>query len=263
VNNLRTVSDTKRAFYSIHTRPVNSIYRRVVEEVMVEMHLLRVNEDFREDPIFALGVVTTFDCFMEGYTPEADRKAIFEAICRAQDADPVQYRQDAERMKQFAESKSLDELLALMTESTTAGGNDLEGQLLSLAQNEKFKYSRLFGVGLLTSLELADAEALKDEARFKEILHTLSESLKLPENKVLQDIEIYRANLERMVQTQQAIADNIAADRKRREQAEAAKAEATEVEVKDKAEIKDGAETQKPETNTPETASDAADSSSS
>jgi len=40
VNNVRTVSDTKRAFYTLHTRPINTIYRRVVEELIVEMHLL-------------------------------------------------------------------------------------------------------------------------------------------------------------------------------------------------------------------------------
>ncbi|NEQ21393.1 MAG: photosystem II biogenesis protein Psp29, partial [Microcoleus sp. SIO2G3] len=28
MNNVRTVSDTKRDFYNHHTRPINSIYRR-------------------------------------------------------------------------------------------------------------------------------------------------------------------------------------------------------------------------------------------
>ncbi|HAX86545.1 MAG TPA: photosystem II biogenesis protein Psp29, partial [Cyanobacteria bacterium UBA11370] len=66
MNNVRTVSDTKRDFYNCHTRPINSIYRRVVEELMVEMHLLSVNVDFRYDPIYALGVVTSFNRFMQG-----------------------------------------------------------------------------------------------------------------------------------------------------------------------------------------------------
>ena len=72
MNNVRTVSETKRTFYSLHTRPINTIYRRVVEELMVEMHLLDVNADFKYDPIYALGVVTTFDRFMEGYKPSED-----------------------------------------------------------------------------------------------------------------------------------------------------------------------------------------------
>lgn len=193
---------------------------------MVEMHLLRVNEDFKEDPIFALGVITTYDRFMETYTPEKDQVAIFEAICRAQEADPKNYRKEAERLKTFVASKSFDELMAWLTDSTESGGDDLQGQIHNIAQNEKFKYSRLFGIGLLASLEIADAEILKDEGRLKEALHTISEALKLPENKMMQDVEVYRANLEKMVQTQQAIADNIAADRKRREQAAVEKAEA-------------------------------------
>ena len=61
MSNVRTVSDTKRSFYALHTRPISSIYRRVVEELMVEMHLLSVNVDFSYDSIYALGVVTTFD----------------------------------------------------------------------------------------------------------------------------------------------------------------------------------------------------------
>ncbi|MFM6203351.1 MAG: photosystem II biogenesis protein Psp29, partial [Dolichospermum sp.] len=81
MNNVRTVSDTKRTFYTLHTRPINTIYRRVVEELMVEMHLLSVNVDFSYDAIYALGVVTTFDRFMEGYQPEQDQESIFQAIC--------------------------------------------------------------------------------------------------------------------------------------------------------------------------------------
>ncbi|MER3587246.1 MAG: photosystem II biogenesis protein Psp29, partial [Mastigocladus sp. ERB_26_1] len=77
MNNVRTVSDTKRTFHSLHTRPINTIYRRVVEELMVEMHLLAVNVDFSYNPIFALGVVTSFDRFMQGYQPESDRESIF------------------------------------------------------------------------------------------------------------------------------------------------------------------------------------------
>lgn len=66
----RTLSDTKRSFYQHHRRPINSVYRRVVEELIVEMHLLSVNVDFRPEPIYYLGVCESFRRFMEGYTPK-------------------------------------------------------------------------------------------------------------------------------------------------------------------------------------------------
>ena len=60
VNTVPTLSDTKRRFYKQHTRPISSIYRRFLEEMMVEMHLLWVNKTFVYDGIYALGVVTSF-----------------------------------------------------------------------------------------------------------------------------------------------------------------------------------------------------------
>ncbi|MEO1521535.1 MAG: photosystem II biogenesis protein Psp29, partial [Cyanobacteria bacterium J06633_2] len=35
MSNVRTVSDTKRQFYKLHSRPISSIYRRIVEELIV------------------------------------------------------------------------------------------------------------------------------------------------------------------------------------------------------------------------------------
>ena len=58
VDSVRTVSDTKREFYALHTRPIDSVYRRVIEELLVEMHLLSVNHDFQYDAVYALGVVS-------------------------------------------------------------------------------------------------------------------------------------------------------------------------------------------------------------
>ncbi|MGB8702407.1 MAG: photosystem II biogenesis protein Psp29, partial [Thermosynechococcaceae cyanobacterium] len=148
MNTVRTVSDTKRAFYSLHTRPISSVYRRVVEELMVEIHLLRVNEDFRYDPVFALGIVSTFDRFMEGYEPEPDKESIFNALCRAEEMDPSQFRADAEAAKAALQGHSTSDLMGWFTQAATAGGTDLAGAFGAIAHNPKFKYSRLFSIGL-------------------------------------------------------------------------------------------------------------------
>jgi photosystem II biogenesis protein Psp29 len=96
---VRTVSDAKRDFYAHHTRPINSIYRRVVDELLVEMHLLSVNVDFAYDPVYALGVVTTFDRFMENYTPKPTWGLFLMPLCKPVGGSPEQYRQDAEAVK--------------------------------------------------------------------------------------------------------------------------------------------------------------------
>ena len=154
---VRTVSDAKRDFYSHHTRPINSIYRRVVDELMVEMHLLSVNVDFAYDPIFALGIVTTFDRFMVGYEPEADKASIFNALCRSIHSTPEHYRGEAEAIKASVNGMSLDDLKGQF-ENLSDGGEGLRGTLAAIANKEKFKYSRPFGIGLYTLVEAVAAQ---------------------------------------------------------------------------------------------------------
>lgn len=219
VNNVRTVSDTKRAFYTIHTRPINSIYRRVVEELMVEMHLLSVNVDFRYDPIYALGVVTSFDRFMQGYTPENDKISIFNALCQAIGDEPQKYRQDAEKLMALAQSMSPQDLVACLSQvSLPAHASDIQEHLLALANNPSFKYSRLFAIGLFTLLEIAGPDFVKDDQQRTEALQKISAALHLPVDKLLKDLDLYRSNLEKMAQARAVLEDALRAERKKREE---------------------------------------------
>lgn len=218
VNNVRTVSDTKRAFYSLHTRPITSIYRRVVEELMVEMHLLTVNENFRYDPFYAFGVVSAFSRFMQGYKPEADRDSIFNALCKSMETDPQVYKQDAEMVEKLAHSLPGPEIITKLSHPPTLSDFPaLQTALNSIASNSNFKYSRLFAIGLFTMLDVADPELVRDETNYAEALNQISEGLHLPVDKLRKDLDLYRSNLEKMLQAQQAIEDMLAADRKQRE----------------------------------------------
>lgn len=218
MNNARTVSDTKRAFYTAHTRPINTIYRRVVEELMVETHLLSVNADFSYNPIYGLGVVTAFERFMEGYQPERDKDSIFKALCQAVEDNPQRYRQDAERLSVLAKIPAKDLMVWLSGVTHVDGADDLQEQIQAIANNPNFKYSRLFAIGLFTLLEIADPELLKDEKQRVEALKTISTALHLSDDKLNKDLELYRANLEKMAQALITMVDMLAAERKKRQQ---------------------------------------------
>ncbi|MEB3177629.1 MAG: photosystem II biogenesis protein Psp29 [Nostocaceae cyanobacterium] len=219
MNNVRTVSDTKKAFYTLHTRPINTIYRRVVEELMVEMHLLSVNVDFSYNSIYALGVVTSFDRFMEGYQPERDRESIFNALCKAVEDDPQRYRSDAAQLEALAKSLPAKDFISLLSLKTTgADAGVLLPQLQAIASNPKFKYSRLFAIGLYTLLETANPELVKDEKQRTEALNSIAAGLHLPDDKLNKDLELYRSNLDKMSQALVVLSDMLSADRKKREQ---------------------------------------------
>lgn len=226
VTNLRTVSDTKRAFYNHHSRPINSLYRRVVEELMVEMHLLSVNVDFVYNPLYALGVVTSFDRFMVGYEPGQDKESIFSAICRSVDGDPQQYRQDADSLKADLSGLSLNDLDTQLANAKTTDGDGLQGKIHMVATKASVKYTRLMAVGLYTLFETVDTSSLDDKDKREEMLKTAAEMLALPSDKVDKDLELYRSNLEKMAQAQEVMKDILEAERKKREQRAQAKREA-------------------------------------
>jgi photosystem II biogenesis protein Psp29 len=228
VNNLSTVSDTKRNFYSQHTRPINSIYRRVVEELMVEMHLLSTNVDFAYNPVYALGVVSSFDRFMTSYRPEVDKQSIFVALCESMGGNAQQYRTDATGVQEFAHSMQEQDIVNWLSHPTNEGiGAQLASILGSIASNPKFKYSRLFGIGLFTILEQAAPDLLKDEKKREAAVLQIGEAMHLPTDKVQKDLDTYRSNLDKLVQMEAVMGDLAEAERKKREKRAQEKADAT------------------------------------
>ena len=186
---------------------------------MVEMHLLSVNVDFRYDPIYALGIVTAFERFMQGYSPEQDKVSIFNALCQAQGGDPQAYQQDARRLEGLASRLSVKELEAWLDGSASFEDvSDLQGQIGAIATNPHFKYSRLFAIGLFALLEKADPDLVKDQDARTEALKKIGAALHLPEEKVTKDLDLYRSNLEKLAQARIVVEDALQAERKKREQ---------------------------------------------
>ncbi|NES78144.1 MULTISPECIES: photosystem II biogenesis protein Psp29 [Okeania] len=218
MNNIRTVSDTKKAFYNSHTRPINSIYNRVVEELLVEMHLISVNADYSYNPFYALGIVTAFDRFMEGYSPEQDKISIFNALIQAQEEDSDKYRADAKGLEDLASQMSGQDMISWICLSADRDdAQHLQDNLRAISDGYKFKYNRLFAIGLFTLLEIADTELVKEQPQRTEAIKKISQALNLPEEKLLKDIEMYRSNLERIIQARNAMEDSLMAARKKRD----------------------------------------------
>lgn len=228
MSQVRTVSDAKRDFYSYHTRPINSVFRRVVEELLVEMHLLSVNVDFSYDPFYALGVVTSFERFMQGYRPETDKESIFQGMCKAVGGDAAGYKQDAIALVELAKRCSGEQLMDCFRQDTPPeGSEDLWGKVKAIANNPNFKYSRLFAIGMYTFLGESEPKLLEEAEKRDEMLAAITAGMNLPAEKMKKDLDLYRSNLEKMSQVLAVLEDAIAAERQRREKAEAeAKAKA-------------------------------------
>jgi len=52
-----TVSDTKQAFYENFKKPIPAIYNTVLQELLVQQHLLRWNHTYQYDEVIAVAIL--------------------------------------------------------------------------------------------------------------------------------------------------------------------------------------------------------------
>ena len=214
---MKTVSDSKRAFYAAYPRPINSIYRRVIEELLVEMHLLSVNADFKSDPIYYLGIVTSFERLMQGYQPESDKEKIFNALCTSTDADPETYKSQAGTLLSFAKDKSTSDLIAWLNNPEAEGDTGyIVEPIKAISTNDNFKYSRPFAIGIYTLLEESDSDIVKNQEKRDEVLDTITQNFGISGEKMKKDLDLYRGNLQKMTELLKVIEDVLEASRKKR-----------------------------------------------
>ncbi|MCA1904100.1 MAG: photosystem II biogenesis protein Psp29 [Cyanobacteria bacterium KgW148] len=220
MNTVPTVSDAKRAFFKAFPQPISAIYRKIVDELLVELHLLTVNQTFRYDSVFALGVITVFDRFMEGYP--GDLLPLGEALFQAVRLSMQQLRQDAERLRTLATNHGAEllQFLTTLANNTNIDLSPLDAQLKEIAANPQFKYSRLFAVGLFTLIETIVDDKEKQTEVLKQCCHTLyphwNQQDSSPADRFLRDLDLYRSNLEKAQQAKLMMSELVEAEKKKK-----------------------------------------------
>ncbi|KAK4397982.1 protein THYLAKOID FORMATION1, chloroplastic [Sesamum angolense] len=205
-----TVSETKSNFLKAYKRPIPSIYNSVLQELIVQQHLMRYKRSYQYDPVFALGFVTVYDQLMDGYPSDEDREAIFKAYIEALNEDPAQYRADAKKLEEWARSQSASSLVDFASRE-----GEVEGILKDISARAgskgSFSYSRFFAVGLFRLLELSNATE-------PTILDKLCLALNVNKKSVDRDLDVYRNLLSKLVQAKELLKEYVDREKKKVEE---------------------------------------------
>ncbi len=227
-----TVSDSKRAFHRAFPHVIAPIHRRMVDELLVELHLLSRQRGFQSDSLFACGLIQVFDSFSRGYRPDEHRQSLLAALCSASGFDADQLRQQRDAAMAAMGHHSVDEV----TEWIAAQGQGAPEPVASALANVRrpdFHYSRLVAVGLLSLLEKAQGSDTKDAAALRQSAHELGEAMGLLRDRLDKDLSIYASNLEKLAQAVELMEETVAAERRKRERKQAGlTAAAAEAEAK-------------------------------
>jgi photosystem II biogenesis protein Psp29 len=213
-----TVADSKRAFHKAFPHVIAPLFRRLVDELLVELHLLSHQQGFVADGLFAVGLTQVFDSFSQGYRPEQQREPLFAALCSATGFDAAQLRHQAVEATSSVGHHSLEEVKGWLSNRGEGAPAPIAG-LLTSVQRPDFHYTRLVSVGLLSLLQSARGADALDPQALRSAAHEIGEAMGLMKERVDKDLSLYAGNLEKLAQAVELMEETVAAERRRRERA--------------------------------------------
>ncbi len=193
-----TVSDSKKLFHEQFPYVIPGLYKRIVDEMIVELNLLNHQNDFMQDQLFCVGLTETFKELTKGYKPEKHLVLLFESLCNSSNFDPKKIKEISEKTLEDYKGKSLKQINNLLKEKSTSN-------LYS---------SRILNLGIYLIIANAnDFNELKDSERNKTISDIIYK-LNLSVNKAEKDIGIYKSSLLKMEQAKELLKEARTKDKK-------------------------------------------------
>ena len=191
-----TISDSKSDFHKEFPYVIPPIYRKLADELLVELHLLSHQKNFKNSPIFATGLKEIFNKFTNGYKPVEHTNKLFNAICNCNGFNPDEIKTMSDQLVKKADKISKE---------------DLNEYLLKIKEENKDNnyYSRINAIGIYTLVSMLPYNKESKDAEIKNETKRIAEILGHQYERVDKDISLYKSNIEKMRQALEIIALNI------------------------------------------------------
>ena len=193
-----TVSDSKKLFHEQFPYVIPGLYKRIVDELLVELNLLNHQNEFIQDFLFCVGLTKTFNELMEGYKPKEHIDLLFDSLCNSSNLKPNDIKQISQ--------KSIEEFRGM---SSTDISN-----LLKEKCNSNLYCSRLLNLGIYQIVSSStDFKETKESEKLK-LISEIFENLNLSVTKAEKDIGIYKSSIKKLKQAKELIEELKIKDKK-------------------------------------------------
>ncbi|GAB0494502.1 hypothetical protein MMPV_005796 [Pyropia vietnamensis] len=203
-----TVSETMTKFNELFPRPVPSVYRNIISEILMTTHLAKHCAMWKYDAIFAYGYDETFNEFLKFYPIEGERTMLYDAVANALGFSPEKLAKDAASVRSWAEGKSEADIFAASKVGAEDASEPAVAALQYVANAEPFDfyYSRLHGIGVIKLMACAGVELTPENAG------RWADELSVPKAKLTTELGTYEAAVERLKAAEQLFAEVSARD---------------------------------------------------
>ena len=193
-----TVSDSKKLFHEKFPYVIPGLYKRIVDEMLVELNLLSHQNDFTQDYLFCVGLTETFKELMKGYKPEKHLDLLFESLCSSSNFEAKEINEISQKSQKEFKDKTSKDILKLLIEKS----------------NSKLYPSRILNLGIFILISNAQDIKEKDESKTNKMISDIFEKLNLSANKAEKDIGIYKSSISKMKQAKELIEELRIKDKK-------------------------------------------------
>jgi len=194
-----TVSDSKKLFHEKFPYVIPGLYKRIVDEMLVELNLLNHQNDFTQDYLFCVGLTETFKELMKGYKPEKHLDLLFESLCSSTNFKAKEINEISQKSQEEFNDKTSNDILNLLIEKS----------------NSKLYPSRILNLGIYILISNAQELKEKDESKTNKLISDIFEKLNLSSNKAEKDIGIYKSSISKMKQAKELIEELRIKDKKK------------------------------------------------
>jgi len=184
-----TVSDSKMLFHEKFPYVIPGLYKRIVDEILVELNLLNHQNEFSQDYLFCIGLTETFKVLMKGYQPEKHLDLLFESLCSSTNFEAKEINEISQKAQKEFKNKTSNDILKLLIEKS----------------NSKLYPSRILNLGIY--IIISNTQDLKEsnDSDINKITSNIFEKLSLSATKAEKDIGIYKSSISKLEQAKELI----------------------------------------------------------
>ena len=194
-----TVSDSKRLFHEKFPYVIPGLYKRIVDEILVELNLLNHQNEFTQEYLFCIGLTESFKELMKGYQPKKHLDLLFESLCSSTNFEAKEINETSQKSQKEFKNKTYNDILKLLKEKS----------------NSKLYPSRILNLAIYILISRAQDIKEKEESGRNKIISDVFEKLNLSANKAEKDIGIYKSSISKMEQAKELIEELRTKDKKK------------------------------------------------
>ena len=184
-----TVSDSKKLFHEQFPYVIPGLYKRIVDEMLVELNLLNHQKEFAQEHLFCIGLTETFKKLMKGYKPEQHLDLLFDSLCNSANFESKEIKEISQKSQEEFKDQSSKDLFKLLKDKSS----------------ENLYPSRIVNLGLYILISNSKDLKGKSKTDLNKVVSDIFEKLNLSVNKAEKDIGIYESSISKLEQAKELI----------------------------------------------------------